>query len=214
MDLLTELGTKYNTDKANYHRFTQFYNSYFNQKRYEAKLVMEIGVLNGGSLKMWEEYFPNATIIGVDNQNKKQYEQGRIKIHQADQEYPDSLVEVAKQYGQFDIIIDDGSHLIPHQYQTLGALFPYVKINGYYVLEDLHTSHFPKWREWYNEDVKISMLESIQSLKKWLYTGLTTFKYQYISQQQAEYIENHLNEVDIFDRTGDYDSITSVLQKI
>jgi len=55
---------------------------------------------------MWEEYFPNATIHGIDY---KQYESGRIKITIADQGDENQLKELEK-LGPFDILIDDGSH--------------------------------------------------------------------------------------------------------
>lgn len=214
IDLLTELGTKYGTDKATHHKFTPFYNLYFERKRFEIKNIMEIGVLNGASLKMWSEYFPNANIIGVDIQDKSQYEDNRrIKIYYADQSIPDDLINVANQYDQFDIIIDDGSHLIPHQYITLATLYPYLKENGYYVLEDLHCSYFPKWEEWRDDNVKVTMLDSIKSLKQWLDEDNINFQYQYINENDASYIKDYTDWVEIFDRTGDYDSITSIIRK-
>ena len=65
-DILTQLALKYGTDKAS-HRFTRHYNMLFCKGRNDIRRVLEVGVFGGASIKMWHEYFPNATIFGVDN---------------------------------------------------------------------------------------------------------------------------------------------------
>ena len=65
-DILTQLALKYGTDKAS-HRFTRHYNMLFCKGRNDVRRVLEVGVFGGASIKMWHEYFPNATIFGVDN---------------------------------------------------------------------------------------------------------------------------------------------------
>lgn len=209
MDLLTEIGIKYGTDKATHHQFTPFYNKYFGEIRHKVKNILEIGVLNNASLKMWEEYFPNANIVGIDNRDRTEYTSDRIKIHIVDQSNSRQLTSVINQYDDFDIIIDDGSHLVPHQYISLATLLPYVKGGGFYIVEDLHCSYFPKWQEWYDPTVEVTMLESIQSLAYSL-----NFRHQYITQKEACYIQSNTSWVEIFDRTGEYDSITSIIKKI
>ena len=44
--------------------------------------------------------------------------------------------------GNFDIIIDDGGHSMPQQIISFLTLFPHVKSQGLYVIEDLHTSYW------------------------------------------------------------------------
>ena len=62
------------------------YNKYFLERRNDIKVFVEIGVLNGNSLKMWSEYFPNAIIYGLDiNPDCKRFESDRIKILIGDQ---------------------------------------------------------------------------------------------------------------------------------
>jgi len=142
---LTQLGRKYGTDKANPTHthlgktYCDVYEKYFNDIRNEVKTFIEIGVLNGRSLLMWEEYFPNATIYGVDiNPNVKQFENGRVKILIGDQNNPDFLKKL-EDIGQYDILLDDGSHIIRHQINSFNTLFKNCKY--YYVIEDLRCSY-------------------------------------------------------------------------
>jgi hypothetical protein len=96
---------------------------------------------------MWEEYFPNATIHGVDiNPECKKYESGRIKITVADQGNESQLKELEK-LGPFDLIVDDGSHFCRHQILSFKTLFPFVKKGGIYVIEDAATSYWPAYEE-------------------------------------------------------------------
>ena len=208
MDQLTELGLKYGTDKATNHQFTNFYHNFLQDLREDAKWIMEIGVLNNSSLRMWEDYFPNATIVGVDNQDKFQYEEDRIKIFLADQGDNVQLQGVVDDTSlEYDLILDDGSHLIPHQQTTLGYLFKYVKPGGYFIVEDLHTSHFDLFPDWYDASVDVTTLKMLELLKEGtLYT-------QYMSEEEAAYLKEHTDYVEIFYRDGGRESITAIIKK-
>lgn len=138
MGRLTDIGTKYNTDKATGHFFTEFYEEYVS--RYINPNILEIGVYYGASLKMWEEYFGSPLIVGVDIEDKKQYETTNIKTIIADQGNRDELLKCLDLCKEYQIILDDGSHIIGHQISTLANLFPYLASGGVYFLEDLHTS--------------------------------------------------------------------------
>jgi tRNA G46 methylase TrmB len=64
---LTKLGIKYMTDKAYFHSFTEFYNNYFYQfQKLDNINILEIGIGGGGSLRMLNEFFPNANIYAID----------------------------------------------------------------------------------------------------------------------------------------------------
>lgn len=93
--------------------------------------VLEIGVSHGGSLQMWKSYFGSrAEIVGVDIDPRcKDYQEDRIFIEIADQAQ-------LPQLGDFDIVIDDGSHRIADQEASFTALWP--KTRGVYLIEDIH----------------------------------------------------------------------------
>ncbi len=58
------------------------------------------------------------------------------------------LKQVIDEFGPFDIIIDDGSHHTAHQIQSFNHLFDMgLKAGGQYLVEDLHASYWPGWRD-------------------------------------------------------------------
>lgn len=138
MGRLTEIGVKYNTDKATGHGYTEFYENYL--VKYINPNIFEIGVYDGASLKMWEEYFGSPFIVGMDIEDKKQYENVNTKIIIGDQGNRSDLLKCLDFCKEYQIIIDDGSHIIGHQISSFATLFPYLASGGTYILEDLHTS--------------------------------------------------------------------------
>ncbi len=108
----------------------------------ERLTVLEVGVYEGGSVRMWEQYFPNAQVIGVDiNPAAATHATDRIKIEIANQSDVSDLVTLATKHGPFDLVVDDGSHIWDHQITTFQWLFPYVRPGRYYILEDIDTSY-------------------------------------------------------------------------
>ena len=89
---------------------------------------------------MWEEYFPNAQLHFIDNNpNLIQHSyklSSRSKLHIMNQNDKAKLIELANQVGEFDIIIDDGSHYMDDQQCSFITLFPFVKSGGMYIIED------------------------------------------------------------------------------
>lgn len=176
---LNELAAKYNTDKRPdigqniYHGYTVKYESLFSEIRTNKMDVLEIGVREGSSHKMWEEYFENSTIYGVDNlsdpmiteEAKRQYvetlETDRIKIFIGDQSDRDFMLSIHKNL--FDIIIDDGSHRSWHQQKTLSFMFEKLKSGGIYIIEDLGCCLGRDFREF--DDVLSSTLHWLGHLQ-------------------------------------------------
>ena len=91
---------------------------------------------------MWEEYFPNATIYGIDiNPLCKQFESGRVKIFIGDQNDDNFLNGIKSVIGNIDVLLDDGSHITKHQIKTYDILYPSVVKGGFYIIEDLSNSY-------------------------------------------------------------------------
>lgn len=135
--MLHELGIKYHTDKAYLHNFCNDYEKLLCK---DIKTLWEIGILDGASLRMWSEYYPNAKIIGYDIEDKSSLSfNDNVSVKLLDQSNKSQLSELAKQT-DIDIIVDDGSHIIQHQILTFEMLFNCLKSGGQYILEDLHTS--------------------------------------------------------------------------
>ncbi len=121
------------TDKA-WHGYCQFYETHLPRN---IKQLLEIGVHRGASLKMWADWYKGAKIFGGEFDSNNFYNDEKITTHFVDQRLPLSLKNLIEKIGFCDVIIDDGSHVIQHQIDTLKVLLPHCK---YYVLEDLHTS--------------------------------------------------------------------------
>ena len=140
---LDRIGLNHGTDKASYHHdYLSFYERFFAARRGDAIKLLEIGVFNGASLAVWEEYFPNAQIVGADiNPLTRRFQRPRVAVEIIDQSNLDDLAYLAAKHGPFDIVIEDGSHLWGHQIASLRALFPFVRPGGLYVVEDLQTNY-------------------------------------------------------------------------
>lgn len=147
-DALSVLATKYGSDKAADHWYTPHYHRRFKHLRDEELTLLEIGIggysdpeAGGASLRMWRDYFPKATIVGLDIEHKKPIE-GCI-VEQGDQSDPRDLHRLGKTYGSFDIIVDDGSHKVDDVLQSWVILWEYLSDGGWYVVEDLQTAYWP-----------------------------------------------------------------------
>jgi len=140
---LKEIGLKYPTNKNDY-GFLDIYAKYFNVLRDKKLNILEIGVDKGDSLRLWREYFINANICGLDIE-KKDFVIQNVEIFQGDQNDKNLLNKIAKKYGKFDIIIDDGSHVSKHIINSFNHLFDHLSQTGIYIVEDLQTSYIPRY---------------------------------------------------------------------
>jgi hypothetical protein len=155
MMTLTQLANKYASDKGTeipqdgkHHgprlHFTTQYEKTFEAIRNQAITFLEIGIGGGPSLKMWYDYFPNATIHAIDIENYTYLNNDKVTTYIADQSSRESLQQfLEKANTAFDIIIDDGGHMMQQQQVSFGTLFSFLKSNGQYWVEDLHTSFWP-----------------------------------------------------------------------
>tara|TARA_Y100001980_G_C14398964_1_gene195821 strand:- start:29 stop:727 length:699 start_codon:yes stop_codon:yes gene_type:complete len=140
---LIEIGKKYPSSK-NISGFIDLYQKYFTPLKDKKINILEIGVDNGDSLRIWREYFTNANICGIDIV-KKNFIIENVDIRQGDQSNHTFLLSLINDYKKFDIIIDDGSHQAKHIIASFNYLFPYLSDNGLYIIEDLQTSYIPRY---------------------------------------------------------------------
>lgn len=203
MNRLTELGVKHGTDKATYHGFTDFYFPWFD--KLVNPDVLEVGIYQGASIRMMDEFFGNATILGLDIVNKLDFGRPNIEVKLCDQSKPNELL-VCTEGRSFDIIIDDGSHVIAHQLITFGALFPKVKVGGIYILEDIHTS----FRTSYNPNGESpNTYDVVYRLSKKLPVST-----RFIQNDVMEKLTSRIRGVHIFQRDKNVydDSMTAVIE--
>ncbi len=135
---LHELGLEYNTDKAYLHNYCNFYAEHLEKYRDDKLKILEIGIFGGSSLRMWRDYFHNATIYGIDINPNSMFEEERIRTFVQDQGDEKSLLEFVEQHGPFDIVIDDGSHYTDH----LDISYRLFKDSPIFIWEDICVCNF------------------------------------------------------------------------
>lgn len=143
----------YKTDKSSpYHNYTPVYEYYFEPFRNDKFVFLELGLgdktsLNreGEDLFAFQEYFPNAWIVGIDNDVNKLYSDKRIRTYCCDQTDEIKLKEIIKNEGSPFIIIDDCSHQNELTIKSFEILFPLLNSGGLYCIEDTVTSYWPSW---------------------------------------------------------------------
>jgi O-antigen biosynthesis protein len=122
------------------------YNRMFDDFRDKPVRLLEIGLQNGGSLDIWSKYFSNASaLIGCDinpDCARLDYDDRRIDVIIGDANAPEVSVRVFEHSPQFDIIIDDGSHLSSDIIKSFALYFPHLVDGGLFVAEDLHCSYW------------------------------------------------------------------------
>jgi len=148
---------KYYTDKK-ISGYSQPYEYLFNEIRGDVSSVLEVGVgsldvnveghflqiqnlyypeyKQGGSLRVWRDYFPKAQVHGLDVAEDCKISEERINTFICDSRDKKQL-DQALQANTYDIIIDDGLHKAEAQLQTLKNLLGRVKFGGFYIIEDL-----------------------------------------------------------------------------
>lgn len=139
---LDEIGLKHGTDKASrWHDYLKVYEQIM--PVHEPVSLLEIGWFDGASVKTWRDYLHvESTIVGVDIGDKEMIP--GVHFRQVDATSVKVVKEVSE-FGPFDFIIDDGSHLSPDVIATFLLLWSQVKPGGYYIVEDLHVSYHRDW---------------------------------------------------------------------
>ena len=139
---LSEIYEKYKNDdhhgdKGTIHTYIDAYDNMLTPYRNNST-VLEIGIYEGLSLMMWNEYFNNSKIVGIDINDKETFDKLRsdgidIIINNASNpEILNDLVDYT-----FDVVIDDGSHILSEQIATFNILKDKMNQGGIYIIEDI-----------------------------------------------------------------------------
>ncbi|MDB4676926.1 class I SAM-dependent methyltransferase, partial [bacterium] len=130
------------SDKLSHHGYHRIYPWFLEHFRDREVDLLEIGIEQTESLKLWKGYFKEVRLKGLDI-DEKFFEDGDVKLYKVDQSQVDELRQFRKGVGvEFDIIIDDGSHVPSHQILTLNELWDVLRPGGVYIIEDIETSYW------------------------------------------------------------------------
>lgn len=138
--------SNYDSDKTHY---LQWYDPIFASLVDKKITLLELGILNGGSLLMWKDYFEQGLIIGIDLTLPRDLKSdSRIKMFQGNQIDIKFLGKMASETAPdgFDIIIDDASHMGEYTKKSFWYLFEnHLKSGGIYAIEDWPTGYYEDW---------------------------------------------------------------------
>lgn len=153
------LASKYSSIKHS--SYFQVYDEIFSPYIGKKITFVEVGVLNGGSLFMWRDFFgPEARIIGVElNPDAKKWEEHGFEIFIGSQADPDFWNDLFKKIGPIDVMLDDGGHFNDQQIITTLCAIPHIKDGGLLAVEDVHTSYMAK----FNSPSKYSFINFAKS---------------------------------------------------
>jgi hypothetical protein len=138
------------------------YEELFKDLQGEPVKILELGVLTGASLLMWNEYFTHQDreIIGLDMNPPINFgEEFELSDHnvfqyQGMQDDVALLQQIVEKHGPFDIIIDDASHRMAPTHRSWSYLKNFLKPGGFYVIEDWGTGYWDSSRGFDGEEYK------------------------------------------------------------
>jgi hypothetical protein len=139
---LTDIADFFGSDKGSLkHNYTPVYEQHLARMKSEPINLLEVGVACGASLKMWSRYFPYGRITGVDI---------RPECAELCGGYPNVAIKIADAaketiIGDWDVIVDDASHISGHIVRAFDRQWPWLKSGGLYFIEDLRCTYSPAY---------------------------------------------------------------------
>ena len=162
---LNRIGLDVGTDKSSrWHNYLSKYEFFLCKYKNENINLLELGILDGNSLRMWKNYFDNAEIYGVDiDLDTKKNEEDRINVIVGDLDNVDFLKSLSNI--KPTIIIEDASHSWSQQIIALCTLYEVLPSGGIYIVEDIETS-FSSWKHRGYDNAIISGYEFCEAVAK------------------------------------------------
>lgn len=133
---LLELVDNSTTDKNTTHSYLSLYQDLLIKKKETALNVLEVGIQQGGSIVLWNNFFKNATIYGLDilhinNIGDCVKNKEKIILYTSTDAYNnDFFTNTFLNKGlKFDFMLDDGPH-------TLESMIKFVKLYSQIMTDD------------------------------------------------------------------------------
>lgn len=175
---LNELCDKYGSDKGSMlesssiyehspHNYSKVYSWVFSPIKDHNLIVFECGLgtnnpnirstmgingIPGASLRVWRDFFPNATIYGADIDKDILFNEDRIITDYMDQTSSESINEFWNKYDiRPNIIIDDGLHEYHAGISLYENSIDRLKDNGIYIIEDILPHDLEQYKEYFRD---------------------------------------------------------------
>jgi cephalosporin hydroxylase len=186
--LLKDIVDNERTDKNTLHSYLDLYYELLAPLQYRARNVLEVGVFAGGSIKLWHDFFPNATVYGIDNLTLEQMQleecitnNPRVILKTGVDGYSEDFVKTnfVNRHIQYDFMLDDGPH-------TLESMITFIKLYSQLM-----------------SDIGILIVEDVKSLE-WI-----AVMYEHV----PEHLKQYVHVYDLRQNKGRYDDIVFVINK-
>lgn len=139
------------TDKNTTHSYLPLYQELLKSKKDTATNVLEIGIgdsseKNGASIKLWRDYFTNATIYGLDILPKERvydelFNDNRVKLYTSIDAYDNEFFtsNFLNKNIKFDFMLDDGPHTLESMLQFIRLYSQVMKDDGILIIENVQS---------------------------------------------------------------------------
>jgi hypothetical protein len=146
---LLELSIGSLTDKNTTHSYLDLYERLLNSKKDTAKRVLEIGIgdfieKNGGSIKLWRDYFTNAKVYALDKLDINRVidelkEDSRVVLYTSIDAYDENFVKktFVDENIKFDMLLDDGPHTLESMVNFIKLYSELIADDGILIIEDI-----------------------------------------------------------------------------
>ena len=186
------------------HKYSEFYEKFFKNIKKEKLDIFEIGSFKGNTTASLFFYFKNSIIHSADlYPDIFCYSSKRIKNFKLDSSSSKDLSKISKKMS-YDIIIEDAGHYLKDQIISLFKLFPNLKKNGIFIIEELD---FPDTRKDMNQDMDKNTLYNILKLiiKK------KDFHSKFITTKEKEFFLKNVKKINIYN--GRFNKIAFIRKK-
>ena len=143
---LEQIADNSRTDKNTLHSYLPLYEKLLNKKKDTATNVLEVGICLGGSIKMWHDYFKNATVYGLDIMSIDDVYGGiknkeRITLHTSSDAYNKQFFDAnfLNKNIKFDLVLDDGPHTLQSMLQFIQLYSQLLADDGILIIEDVQS---------------------------------------------------------------------------
>ena len=143
---LSELADNGRTDKNTTHSYLPLYQQLLVGKKESARCVLEVGIGNGGSIKLWSDFFTNATVYGLDVIPIHHVWDGikgqpNIVLHTSTDAYDLTFftTHFLDKGIRCDFMLDDGPHTLESMLQFIRLYSQIMTDDGILIIEDVQS---------------------------------------------------------------------------
>jgi hypothetical protein len=134
------------TDKNTIHSYLPLYQKLLINKKETAKNVLEVGILKGGSIKLWSDYFTNANVYGLDIMHIQDVWDGiknnkNIILHTSTDAYNNDFFinNFLNKNIRCDFMLDDGPHTLESMKKFIKLYSQIMTDDGILIIEDVQS---------------------------------------------------------------------------